>query len=161
MKKTPHEVLLLLKEELVYRDGNFYWVKSKAGRRLWQPAGRTTQRHQEIMIDGVCYNTHSLVWLWHHGVWPTILDHINRDPTDNRIENLRLADHATNNWNKTTPVNNTTGHKHITWEAKRNRWVGSITSNGVQLKKCSIHIERVIAWRDTTLQRIRGDFNPT
>ena len=157
-----HDALLTrVHAELEYRDGALYWRKSKAGRRVWQQAGRTTARHREVMLDGVIYGTHSLVWLIHHGVLPSMIDHINRDPTDNHIENLRLTDHCTNNWNKTTPAHNTSGHKHIVWEAKRNRWVGSITSNGVQLKKCSIHLERVIAWRDTTLQRIRGDFNPT
>lgn len=42
------------------------------------------------MIDGGRYPTHRLVWLYHHGVMPSgHIDHINGDPDDNRIENLR------------------------------------------------------------------------
>ena len=42
-------------------------------------------------IDNKKYYVHRLIWLWHYGGLPEQIDHINGDPTDNRIENLRSA----------------------------------------------------------------------
>lgn len=45
----------------------------------------------EIMIDGVEYLAHRLVWLYVHGNFPDgEIEHINGDKTDNRIQNLRF-----------------------------------------------------------------------
>ena len=46
---------------------------------------------------------HQLVWVWHKGYWPTQLDHINGDKSDNRIENLREVTMSENNLNKEHP----------------------------------------------------------
>lgn len=35
------------------------------------------------------YRAHRLAWLYVHGVWPDVIDHINGDPWDNRLVNLR------------------------------------------------------------------------
>ena len=148
-----------VREEFTYKNGNLYWAKAKAGRRMWQPAGRVAKRYREVMLDGVRYATHHLVWLWHTGDLPTMLDHINRRPEDNRIENLRLTDCTTNEWNKIKPRHNTSGHKHIHWESARSRWVGVIISDGVMQRKRSVNLNVVIDWRDKALL-VRGEFNP-
>jgi hypothetical protein len=46
---------------------------------------------------------HQIVWLLHGGSLPLpgmVLDHINRDRTDNRIENLRVVTNPVSNRNK-------------------------------------------------------------
>lgn len=50
-----------------------------------------------LKIDGVMYKAHRLAWLFVHGVMPSgHIDHINGDPSDNRIVNLRDVSHAIN-----------------------------------------------------------------
>jgi hypothetical protein len=43
---------------------------------------------------------HRFVWGLKHGTVPQIIDHINGDPTDNRLANLRPADFTLNNGNR-------------------------------------------------------------
>lgn len=48
-------------------------------------------------IDGALYRVHRLVWLYVHGDWPSgVIDHINGDRRDNRIQNLRDTSQQTN-----------------------------------------------------------------
>jgi hypothetical protein len=40
------------------------------------------------------YYLHTIAWYLYHGEWPPkgmLIDHINHDPLDNQIKNLRLA----------------------------------------------------------------------
>jgi len=47
------------------------------------------------------------------------IDHINRNPLDNRKQNLRICTHFTNNLNK---GNNKSGCVGVCWDKNRNKW---------------------------------------
>lgn len=49
--------------------------------------------YTKIRIGKALISTHRAVWIYHHGAIPAemVVDHINQDKHDNRIENLRLA----------------------------------------------------------------------
>lgn len=61
-----------------------------------------TVGYQSIVIKSKRYQTSRLIWIYHNGDIPDkmVVDHINRDTTDNRIENLRLATFTQNEYNK-------------------------------------------------------------
>lgn len=53
------------------------------------------------MVDGVKFSEHRVCWALHYGEWPSgVIDHINGDPTDNRICNLRDVDQSVNCQNR-------------------------------------------------------------
>lgn len=58
------------------------------------------------------------------------VDHIDGDTLNNRMDNLRLASHAENGWNRRRPSNNVSGVKGVNWH--RGKWQANITSNGVR-----------------------------
>ena len=139
-KFTPDEVNALLKHDP--ETGQFTWLPRK-GRRQWNAAnagkvaGSIQCRHRiesgyiVISIHGWPYSAHRLAWLVSYGNWPEgDIDHKDRDGTNNRIDNLRLASHSQNRWNQKRPRHNTSGFKGVTWNKKRNRWQASIGFNG-------------------------------
>lgn len=66
------------------------------------PAGTTKLGgYLAININRNHYQAHRLAWVMIYGKEPpTHLDHINGDPSDNRISNIRLANYTENNRNK-------------------------------------------------------------
>lgn len=75
---------------------------------------------------------HQAVWLYHHGYVPAMLDHVNGDTRDNRIENLRECTNAQNQYNVPRKSNNTRGHKGVVFHrACRSRpWQAKIVVSG-------------------------------
>lgn len=68
----------------------------------WSLIGSRKNRQYEVVgLLGRQYRTHRLAWFYVHGVWPTgVVDHRDRDPHNNRIENLRDVPRVVNNQNQ-------------------------------------------------------------
>lgn len=67
-----------------------------------KPVGTTKSSggYVSVTVDGVFYTAHRLIWLYIHGYFPPLIDHIDRDKTNNRLDNLRLATRTQNNFNR-------------------------------------------------------------
>lgn len=60
------------------------------------------------------YAEHRVIWAYFHGKWPDgVIDHIDRDRTNNRIENLRDVPNWLNLQNRDANKNSTTGVKGV------------------------------------------------
>lgn len=83
--------------------GHLYWKKGKDGRQLHKPAGHADRTgYRRVMINYKMYLAHRLIWLLHYGEWPKQhIDHIDGNPGNNRLENLRDVSRSVNlrnNW---------------------------------------------------------------
>ena len=72
---------------------------------------------------------HQLVFIGHYGHLPKFIDHIDQNPLNNRIENLREATNIENSRNKTKYKSNTSGYKGVSWSKNRERWCSQIKIN--------------------------------
>lgn len=68
-----------------------------------------------INVLGKFYVAHRIIWEMHNGPIPegVVIDHINGNPFDNTMQNLRLATMAENSRNSRTPRNNKHGFKGV------------------------------------------------
>lgn len=86
------------------------WNKRYAGRIAGCRNGRGYWR---IAINKRTYFAHRLIWLYHYGYMPETIDHINNNPSDNRLENLRAATITENRWNSRRLKDTTTNAKGV------------------------------------------------
>lgn len=82
-----------------------------------------------LKLDGKKYRAHRIAWLIYHGHWPlNLIDHRDRDPSNNRISNLREADDYQSARNRSMPVGKTSGVRGV--HRVKDRYIASICING-------------------------------
>lgn len=122
-----------LKEVLDYRDGEFYWkVRSSNRIKVGDTAGYLdTNGYIVTRIDGQLYRNNRLVWLWFHGYMPEqLVDHKDRNKTNNLIQNLRVISSQCNNRNIGQRANTSSGVKGVYWHPGAGKWMASIAVDG-------------------------------
>jgi HNH endonuclease len=131
-----------------YSDGRLYWRKSPSKRQPYKAeigAGcHDAKGYLCIGFKGRKLYGHRLIWILHHGKVPDELqiDHINRDRSDNRIENLRLATGSENGQNHEHRVNVYSQEQ----THKQKPWVFHRTLNGRRIRKYFATQEEAIAY---------------
>ena len=69
---------------------------------------------------------HRVCWAISVGAWPDILDHANGVPSDNRLENLRVATRSQNNQNVRSQRGSSSKYKGVTFDRSRGKWIAGI-----------------------------------
>ena len=95
--------------------GKLFWRQSKMGRQIFKPAGHKDKTgYTRIMIDYKMYLAHRIIWLLSYKEWPKEhLDHIDRNPDNNKLENLRDVGRSMNMRNAKARKDNCQGHRGI------------------------------------------------
>lgn len=98
--------------------------------KLWREAGCSDGRgYRHVQFRGQRHLEHRVAWFLYYGEWPNLfVDHINGNPSDNRITNLRLATCTENQQNRGKSKNNTTGFKGVS--RHRDGWQALISVSG-------------------------------
>lgn len=102
-----------LNELFEYRDGELFYK---------QPAGKThSNGYKRVCVAGKMHPLHRIIYMLHHGYMPELVDHIDGNKQNNRIENLRSVTNQQNQWNRVTRKN-TSGAKNVCWHKQRKKW---------------------------------------
>ena len=118
---TQQDVLQLFE----YKDGDLYWKSDRARGKIKKnsKAGSlSTKGYHRLMIGYKEIPTHRVIFLYHKGYFPKVVDHIDGNTLNNKIENLREATVQTNQYNRKKGINNTSGCKNVSWNKKQNSW---------------------------------------
>ena len=115
----------LLDEWVYYESGNLFWKKKPCNWiNIGDKIGNKTQNgYIQSQIRGVKFLVHRAIFLLHHGYLPSLVDHIDRNPLNNNIDNLREASKRENANNTGVPKNNKSGVKGVSWCKINNKWV--------------------------------------
>ncbi len=112
---------------LDYRDGKLFWKVNRGRARAGEEAGCIGNRgYVLIVINGKQRMAHRLIWIMHGKQPVPMLDHIDGDQLNNRIENLRPITVSQNQRNTKLRKDSTSGIKGVSWISTKNRWSGQV-----------------------------------
>jgi hypothetical protein len=125
---------------------SLFSYEPKTGRLIWKPRGvpfwdaqHAGRRAGWVRPDGYWavsvhrrnYGASRIVWALVYGEWPTKqIDHIDRDPLNNRICNLREATPPLNCANQGARKNNKLGVKGVYWCSTKKKYKAQIQFDG-------------------------------
>jgi hypothetical protein len=87
----------------------------------------------QVQIGGKKYYNHRIIYALYHNIeldqLPVMLDHIDCNPENNRISNIRACTQNENQRNKRKPINNTSDIKGVCWHKQHQKWHAQISVN--------------------------------
>ena len=120
-KDIPEEI----KEYLEYSPSSrkMYWKKSTSRRvKEGEEAGAPSD-YIKIKFKRKTYSGHRVAWFLHYGEQPPeFIDHVDRNPFNNKIENLRKSCNQTNQYNSRSQVGSKSKYKGVDFNKAQNKW---------------------------------------
>jgi len=119
------------------------------------------QGYRRVRINRKLYKNSRVIFLYFNGYLPKIVDHINRNRLDDRIENLRACDDTKNARNCNLDKRSLSGKTGVEWHKQRGYWTSRIT---VDRKKIYIgkskDLNEAIKMRKEAELKYYGELSP-
>lgn len=117
-----------------YNDGELFRKTPSGGQQKNSVVGFDhackKDTYRRLKIDGKSYMLHRIVFLMFTKTMPDLVDHIDGNTMNNKIENLRESCKKTNRWNSAGNKGSQSGIKGV--YSDRGRWKALVNVGGVR-----------------------------
>jgi hypothetical protein len=109
--------------------GLLYYINKQTN--IFRPVGNINKQtgRAEVQINKQKYQQSRIIYKMYTGEEPPIVDHIDGNPSNNKLENLRPSNHLQNQHNRKISADNKTGHKNICWHKGAKKWYVQVRYN--------------------------------
>ena len=115
------------------------------------------------------YFAHRVIWALHYGKFPNgVIDHIDGDSSNNRLDNLRSVSQSKNNTNRRVPLgHNCNGIKNLHVYDNRRKMYGITIryknhnkgkTKGTEYRRQFVRLRDAVAWRNEHLKKLNMPF---
>lgn len=123
----------LLHQLFEYRDGVLYRKTKAKNQQPGSVAGcRRPDGYIMTRVNNRLLYVHRIIYWMHYGITDEAIDHIDMNPSNNRIENLRACKRRENAYNRSKTKVNTTGVKNVYWSALNQCFKVQVTANKIR-----------------------------
>jgi hypothetical protein len=125
----------LVKEMFQYEKGKLFWKKNPGNQIHTGSIAGTIKPdgYCRIEIDGKSYYLHRLIFLYHNGYLPKYIDHIDGNPRNNIVVNLREVTFSQNRMNSRKIKNTSSIYKGVNFHKRINKWQVRIGKAGERI----------------------------
>ena len=164
-----------VKQLFDYRDGNLYWkqrplsdFKTSQGHGAFnatlvgkKACGQIIDKYEKIKLNKKYYLTHRLIYIWHFNDLTETheVDHIDNNPSNNDISNLRLANRKENISNTVLSSKNKSGIKGVSFDSSRGKWMAQIKHGDTKISKRFNDIKDAESFIKALRVSLHGDFH--
>lgn len=148
-------------------ESGLIWKASKKGIRVGAWAGclmkrdtAATRSDWTVKFEGTSYLVSRIVYFLATSIDPGELqiDHIDRNPLNNNIDNLRLLTALEQKHNRRCFVNNTSGARGVSWHKHRRAWQVHVRhkGQGIHLGYFTCKLEAALAYNTKVYELFPG-----
>ena len=128
---SQQDLAVYLRQNFTYKDGAL--LENITGRVIgcMTPRGYITCTVHHTRMD-----LHRLIWIYFNGPYDCKtkeLDHIDRNVSNNKIENLRCVSKTVNRLNADVNKTNTSGYRGVYFDKQRRKWCARCMVHGKQV----------------------------
>ena len=103
----------------------------KCSKLTWHYAKNKDSKYIQTRIKGTMVKLHRYIMNMNNS--NLVVDHINRNPLDNRKSNLRICSYKENSFNKSIRVDNTSGIPGVSFHKTNKKWRAKIKYNNLTI----------------------------
>jgi hypothetical protein len=149
-----------IKQNYEDHDGKLFNKKRQAYTGNIKRFNECGNEYRGVKICNRKFLVHRIIWFLHYGSFPKdMIDHIDRDGTNNKISNLREATNSQNQHNVTKKIINSSGYKNVFWDKKDNLYKVKIRNNSkFKYYGCFKKLEDAVQCAEQKRREFHGEF---